>query len=200
MEILLIRHGMTEGNRAGRYIGSTDEPISSEGAAGIIATAKRKAYQNVSRVYISPMRRCVETAKLIFPSLTPIELDGLRECDFGLFEGKTHAELERNPAYIQWIDSGGKMTPPGGEDVARFRERCRAEFICAADESRAKNEEKIAFVTHGGVIMALLERFSEDVGKPRGFYDWQVKNGEGWSATAGEEWESRRELRGIARL
>lgn len=200
MEILLIRHGMTEGNRVGKYIGSTDEPLSPEGEKQIAATAKREAYQKVSRVYVSPMRRCIETAKLIFPSVASIELDGLRECHFGAFEGKTHVELERHPEYVQWIDSGGKLTPPGGEDAARFHERCGAAFIHAADESLEKNAGKIAFVTHGGVIMALLTRFSEDIGKPRGFYNWQVKNGEGWSAVAGEVWTARQELRDITRL
>ena len=66
-------------------------------------------------VLTSPMRRCVQTAEILFPD-TPREIVyGLQECDFGDFEGKNYAELSGDPAYQAWIDSGGTLAFPGGE-------------------------------------------------------------------------------------
>ena len=67
-EILLIRHGKTAGNLEGRYIGSrTDESLCEEGILGL----KEKEYPPASRIYASPMRRCVETAGIYGPDVSP---------------------------------------------------------------------------------------------------------------------------------
>ena len=64
MKWILIRHGQTQGNRERRYIGCrTDEPLCPEG----IAQLQNRHYPPVSRVFVSPMRRCVETANLLYP-------------------------------------------------------------------------------------------------------------------------------------
>ena len=49
----------------------------------------------------------------------------LKECDFGDFENKNYKELSGNPDYQAWIDSGGALPFPGGEDPEGFRNRCR---------------------------------------------------------------------------
>ena len=86
MRWILIRHGKTKGNLEGRYIGCrSDEPLCPEGRADL----KQRVYPAVSRVYASPMRRCLETAGLLYPD-APVEIvPDLRECDFGTFEGIT---------------------------------------------------------------------------------------------------------------
>ena len=64
LEMALIRHSITAGNLKGRYIGSqTDEPLCQDG----IALIQNFVYPFVERVYVSPMKRCVETAELIWP-------------------------------------------------------------------------------------------------------------------------------------
>ena len=66
IEIVLIRHSITAGNLEGRYIGSrTDEPLCADG----IALLGNFVYPFVERLYVSPMRRCVETAECIWPKL-----------------------------------------------------------------------------------------------------------------------------------
>lgn len=52
------------------------------------------------------MKRCMETAKLIFKE-NFYEVEELRECDFGIFENKNYKELSDCPEYQAWIDSGG---------------------------------------------------------------------------------------------
>ena len=63
-ELILIRHGKTAGNLLGRYIGSrTDEPLCDEGREGLAG----KQLPEVERLYVSPMKRCVETAEILWP-------------------------------------------------------------------------------------------------------------------------------------
>ena len=123
MQIVFIRHSMTAGNLERRYIGCrTDEPLCEAGIS--LAQQKtaeiRQTFPMPEVVLTSPMRRCVQTAEILFPD-TPREIVyGLQECDFGDFEGKNYAELSGDPAYQAWIDSGGTLAFPGGESRAAF--------------------------------------------------------------------------------
>ena len=74
----LIRHSITKGNLEKRYIGAkTDEPLCKAG----YELLKEKHYPKVEKVIASPMKRCIETAQLLFPD-TQIQIEeSLRECD-----------------------------------------------------------------------------------------------------------------------
>ena len=110
MKINLIRHGQTAGNLESRYIGTTDEPLCS---AGMEALRSRR-YPAHGVLICSPMKRCIQTAQAIYPGVKPTIMHELRECDFGLFEGKNYLELNGDPDYQRWIDSGGNLPFPGG--------------------------------------------------------------------------------------
>lgn len=176
MKIYLIRHGETKGNREHRYVGTTDEGLLPE---GIRALSARKLPQP-ARVYASPLRRCRETARVLFPDCEPILIDALRECDFGEFEYKNYAELDGNPDYQRFIDTMGESGFPGGEDMRSFQKRCIKGFEEVLRRECDKAEADVAIVAHGGTIMALLDRFSDP---HRDYYDWQVKNGCGYAIT-----------------
>jgi alpha-ribazole phosphatase len=172
MKAVLIRHSKTEGNLLGRYIGTTDEPLCPEGVDLLL----KKKYPSVEFVYVSPMKRCRETASLIYPGVPQIVVETLKECDFGEFENKNYRELSGNPAYQAWVDSGGTLPFPKGESREAFTERCQKGFLTAVEDALQKKAEKIGIVAHGGTIMSILSRFA----KPeKSFYDWQVKNGRG---------------------
>lgn len=171
MKLNLIRHGKTAGNLKKRYIGTTDEPLCEEGKTAL----RKKEFPATDIVIASPMKRCIETAKLIYPDKTPVIYEGLRECDFGSFEGKNYLELSNNPDYQSWIDSGGTHCFPGGESPKEFKYRCIRAFEEAV---RAYSfAESLTFVVHGGTIMSILEKYS----RPRKtYYDFQVENGCGY--------------------
>ena len=167
MRAVLIRHAATAGNIEKRYIGVTDESICSEGIAELC-----ESYPEVKTVIGSQMKRCLETAKLIYPSHEPVVYDDMRECDFGSFEGKNYEELNGDPGYQKWIDSGGLTAFPGGEDPIAFRERSCSAFLQAAEKY-----DDAAFIVHGGTIMAVMERFAVP---QRSFYDYNIRNGRGY--------------------
>ena len=59
MEVLLIRHGKTQGNLEKRYVGSTDEPLCASGAAQLREQAA--CYPAAQRLVVSPLLRCSES-------------------------------------------------------------------------------------------------------------------------------------------
>ena len=122
MKTVFIRHLPTPGNEKRQYIGRTDEHLSD---AAVKAFCNRThTYPDVQYVIASPMIRCIETARLIYPDVEIRTEPLLRECDFGLFEGKTYEELKEHPAYVEWLESGGTTAFPDGEAQEIFRERC----------------------------------------------------------------------------
>ena len=190
VEIALIRHGATAGNRRGAYIGCTDEPLCIESTRQLQLDRQRGRYPTVETVFCSPLRRCVQTAQIVYPQRQAVCVEALRECDFGQFEGKSHHQLSGHPAYQRWLDSGGRTAFPGGEDPVQFRRRCWRGFteLCAG----LYRDERAAVVCHGGTIMAVLEQ----CGRPRGdFYRWQVKNGGGYRFYFDTETQMASEIR-----
>lgn len=181
IQLYLIRHSMTAGNLKKRYIGRTDESLCPEGIVLLESYIQKNIYPEVQRVYVSPMKRCMETAKLIFKE-NFYEVEELRECDFGIFENKNYKELSDCPEYQAWIDSGGTMTFPGGENPEEFRKRCVCGFEKVIKECRHDQIKRVAIVAHGGTIMSIMDRYARDEnGQPDGsYYDYQVKNGEGY--------------------
>lgn len=149
MKWILIRHGKTQGNIEQRYIGCrTDESLCSQG----VESLKEKEYPAVQRVFVSPMKRCRETAELIYPGVPAEMIDDFRECDFGEFENKNYAELNGRADYQAWIDSNGEMPFPGGESRAEFVARC----VKAFGELKTRNQqEDCALIVYGCTPMLL---------------------------------------------
>ena len=58
---------------------------------------RKMDYPEVQNIYISPLKRCVQTAEILFPGELVHIIDELAECDFGEFENKNYKELDGNP-------------------------------------------------------------------------------------------------------
>ena len=171
MSWILIRHGMTEGNRERRYVGCrTDESLCAEGTAWL----EKQAYPEADRVFVSPMKRCLETAAILYPNIKAEIVPDFRECDFGEFEYKNYTDLNGREDYQAWIDSGGELPFPGGESRKGFAERSVSAFRSLPGSPA---QENIALIVHGGTIMAIMEAMARPQGN---YYDFQVKNGCGY--------------------
>lgn len=171
MKIIFIRHGKTSGNLEKRYIGVTDEPLCEEG----VSELNNIIYPDCDIVISSPMKRCIQTAEIIYTDKKIVVGENLKECDFGKFEGKNYLELSGDADYQNWIDSGGTLAFPNGEATADFKKRCIAEFDKTVSEY-AENAV-LAFVVHGGTIMSILEKYAYPKG---GYYDFQAQNAHGY--------------------
>ena len=131
--IHFIRNGLTEGNVSGKYIGHIDEPLSDEGVAQILQMKKDYRYPKAEAVFSSPLSRCTQTAKLLFPDRDPIVIDGLIEYNFGEFEGKTAEELQNHPVFPDWLAGKADVQPPFGESNNEFANRIATAFIKIVD-------------------------------------------------------------------
>lgn len=182
MKIYLIRHGQTPGNLLKRYIGVTDESLCQEGIENI-KSKKEEYHFPLQRLYVSPMKRCRETAQILFERMEQTIVEDLRECDFGIFENKNYLELEGDPDYQEWIDSNATLPFPKGESKEGFQKRCVAAFDKILDEAKQKKYHAIALVVHGGTIMGILEKY----GVPhKEYYEFYVDNGCGYVLTETE--------------
>jgi alpha-ribazole phosphatase len=91
--------------------------------------------------------------------------------DFGVFEGKLHAELQDNPDYQAWLSSNCHLPCPGGEGLTDFSHRVRTTFLGILGEELARRSAMVRLVVHAGVIMALLAGLARP---KRDFTAWQA--------------------------
>lgn len=178
LKIHLIRHGATDANYDGRYIGcKTDLPLAPEGLNELRLLKDDIDYPEIERLYSSPMLRCRQTGAVLYPDFEPVMVEELKEYDFGSFENKTAAELESNPNFIPWT-SGRLSAPPGGEDNSEFIKRICVGFNKIVLDMIEGGLTESAVIMHGGAIMMLLGVSAVPRSKP---VEWTADNGRGYS-------------------
>ncbi|MBQ1433231.1 MAG: histidine phosphatase family protein, partial [Ruminococcus sp.] len=157
--IAFIRHGITEANEDGRYIGTTDLPLSNTGAQELFDKLEKLDYPNPQKVYVSPLKRCKQTAGILYPNCYTVELPELREMDFGSFENKKAEDLMDTPEYKQYIKGGLDNPPPGGESAREMVNRCYEAIKIIISDMMYEGLTSAVVVTHGGIIMNMLSCF-----------------------------------------
>lgn len=173
----IIRHGRTDANDKGVYIGRTDYPLSERGSAELINKMDEFVYPNVAKVYVSPLQRCVDTAELIYPETPRMELPNLMEMDFGDFEGKSADELIYKEEFKEWLKGGLDAAPPKGESVRDVQLRIYKALCEMIADMMEHDLTHCAVVTHGGIIATMLAGF----GVPKiDAKELQCENGEGF--------------------
>ena len=178
LKIHLIRHGATDANILGQYIGSrTDTPLSPEGLNELRTLKDNIPYPEIDALYSSPMLRCKQTGAVLYPEKQITAVENLKEFDFGIFEGKTATELENNQQFIDWA-SGKISYAPDGEDNSEFIKRLCIGLNQIVIDMLEKGIQNSAVIMHGGAIMMLLA--STAVPRRRSV-EWTADNGRGYS-------------------
>ncbi|MFI7073394.1 bifunctional RNase H/acid phosphatase [Micromonospora sediminicola] len=157
--LILVRHGETERTVQKRYSGRGDVPLTERGRAQARATAARVAElaPSVAAVVSSPLSRCVATAEAVAARVgePPVRTDDdLIECDFGIWEGRTFAEVRQGwPGELDaWLAST-RVAPPQGESFTEVAERTGR----AVDRLRsAYPGETVVVVSHVSPIKLVL--------------------------------------------
>lgn len=152
-ELYFLRHGAT--GLQGRYIGSTDVPLSRQGREQVCQTGLLLHEKRFTQVFCSPLLRCRQ-------SLAELKLAGsccqiselLREIDFGRWEGRDFAEIvHSDPSLVDsWVADPRHFCFPNGESITSFSHR----IALFAAELTSVVEQTILVVAHGGVIRHLL--------------------------------------------
>lgn len=188
MTIWLLRHGRTAYNDQRRYQGQLDVPLSPAGAAELTEAAFAPDV-----VYVSPLCRSQQTARLIFPRARQVVIDDFAEMDFGDFDGRTADEMEHDAAYRAWVAGDCTARCPNGESRAGFCERSCKAFEALLEEHLSCQAEMLVIVAHGGTLRAVMERYALP---GRDYFDWMSGNGGGYRLDYDEAlWRQRQKLR-----
>ncbi|NMB27444.1 MAG: histidine phosphatase family protein [Tissierellia bacterium] len=150
MDIILIRHGETEGNVLKNF-STKDTPLTDKGREQIERTRTVIETLSFDRVYVSPLKRAIETMEIL-------GLDGevenrIQEVDFGLFEGKTYETIKEQftEEVNRWNEDIINYPAPKGESTKLAYKRVTS-FL----EEIVKKDEDVLLVCHDGVIRIAL--------------------------------------------
>ncbi|WP_428910546.1 histidine phosphatase family protein [Niallia sp. Krafla_26] len=180
----LFRHGLTELNKLKAYIGWTDAPILDD-AKESLSAIEPSPYEVV---VTSDLKRCLQTAEILFPEKEPIALPEFREMNFGPWEGKRYAELAGQPQYEEWLSGQFEITVPGVESYNDFSQRVEKGWEIVTAMVTDDRVHSFAIVTHGGVIRNLLAKFAPN---EKSFWEWKVPHGNGFELV----WPSKEAFR-----
>jgi broad specificity phosphatase PhoE len=116
-ELWLIRHGETEWSAEGRHTGRTDLPLTGNGRRQAAVLGKALAGTKFAAVRCSPLRRARETCEIAGFGDVAVVDEGLREWDYGVYEGRTSQEIQAEiPGWSVWKDEivGGETVEQVG--------------------------------------------------------------------------------------
>ncbi|XP_059644223.1 phosphoglycerate mutase-like protein 4 isoform X2 [Cornus florida] len=158
-EIIVIRHGETEWNANRRIQGHLDISLNEVGRQQAVAVGDRLSTEpKISVVYTSDLKRALETAEIIARSCGGLEVikdPDLRERHLGDLQGVEYDEVPKvSPKAYEAFTSHrtDQEIPGGGESLDQVCQRCTS--------SLQKIGERVAMVTHGGVVIALQKQAS----------------------------------------
>ena len=185
--VYITRHGQTVWNVEGRLQGQKNSELTEKGLRQAKLLGKRMDDVHIDCIYASPLKRTVETAKLIRGNrdIEIVKEDGFKELYFGDYEGQKKEHLDNQGCSKILDDIFGKVEDakaPNGESLRELYERVSK----ALDKILLKEKGKtILIVTHGMALRAVYKYFSKD----NKFYDGimgqtsltkVVDNGEGF--------------------
>jgi broad specificity phosphatase PhoE len=152
--LLLARHGESDWNRAHRWQGHADRPLTERGRAQAADLATRLGEIPLDAIYSSDLERARETAEVVARSqgLEVTQLPALREVDVGSWSGLTREEAERRypEGFRRWRAGG-----TGWDDGESYGEMS-TRILAAVDEIADRHDGgRVLIVTHGGPIRAI---------------------------------------------
>ena len=157
MKLFFIRHGQTDWNVAKKIQGSSNTELNSNGIIQAEQLGEKILAENynISKIYSSPQKRALETAKIL-SKITKIsyeEVENLKEINLGKWEGLTWDEVRENykEEYNEWYINRRYIAPPTGEAYEDMLSRVLDALIKIINT----NSDNVAIVTHSAVIMCL---------------------------------------------
>ena len=157
MKLFLVRHGETEWNRSGKFLGQYDVPLNDRGVSQARDVAKAAISWRPTALYSSPLTRTMQVAEQIGKTvgLTVTPYPGLMELDLGQVEGISGQQMrdEWPQLHQVWSDSPETVAMPGGESLVQLEDRAWASF--SRVEQSHKDGDNIVIVSHNFAIRAI---------------------------------------------
>ncbi|MDU0348940.1 histidine phosphatase family protein [Actinomyces sp. MRS3W] len=168
--IYFVRHGRTVLNEQRRTQGAADSPLTPEGRRGAEVCRDYLADAAFTRAYLSPQGRVQETGGILLqahPGAVPMNLTGLREYNYGIYDGGPDPEMHAAlPAaqHLPAVLAGTHPGAPGGiaaRDYLADIDGALARILTdLRDGARAgRHDENVLVVSHGMTLMTLIARW-----------------------------------------
>jgi len=180
MKIYLVRHTDAEDDLYDTYGGVSDDPLIDKGIEYAKQVAQELKDSGIQIIFTSPHKRAKQTADILAEAINVevIEKYNLRERNsYGVISGLTKEKVQKLMPHIferikEMKERGEKAsktieTLPGGEVYLDLIQRIKAVFKDMIRESKSKNLEKIAVVSHGGFTWALFNSVFNVDKKPK---------------------------------
>lgn len=155
--VFLVRHGATTLTAEDRFAGSSNVSLSDEGRRQVTSLAQRLEHEEIDAVYCSPLDRTIETASILARphGLEPLPDEGLREIDYGHWEGLKRSEIEERYAdeYAAWQEDPFTIGPTGGESGVNVLNRALPVMRRIVEANRHRN---VLVVAHKGTNRILI--------------------------------------------
>jgi alpha-ribazole phosphatase len=155
-KLVFLRHGDIAGFH-NRYLGITNAHLSEKGQEQAARAGRNLSMEKFDAIYCSPLDRCLETLKKLNRPENVFFDERIREINFGLWEGKTFAEInEQYPDVVsEWAKGDPAFRFPAGENISDFQDRV-SDFAHQFYDVSGKN---FLIISHGGVIRHLICAF-----------------------------------------
>ena len=161
--IYIVRHGQTDFNKQGRYMGRTDLSLNFVGRQQAMELAKEVKKLKIGFVVSSPLKRAMETAEIIKPNeLKVIVNSHFIERSFGVYEGLTKDEAKKEfpDLYKRNITRVFNNAPLNGETIKEVQER----VFNGLDEIKKNYQDKnILIITHAFVAKVINKYFNPNI-------------------------------------
>ncbi|MCU1319354.1 MAG: histidine phosphatase family protein [Edaphobacter sp.] len=152
-ELWLIRHGETEWSLSGAHTSRTDIPLTEHGRKRAEELRDYLKGTQFAAVFTSPMQRARETCAIAGFGDVAVVDEGLREWDYGVYEGKTTAEIRAEiPGWSVW-----KAEIVDGETVEHVGER--ADGVIERALAAAPSGGRVALFAHAHILRILAARW-----------------------------------------
>jgi broad specificity phosphatase PhoE len=153
VELWLVRHGETEWSLSGAHTSRTDIPLTEHGRERAVELREYLKGTKFDAVFVSPMQRARETCAIAGFGDVAVVTDGLKEWDYGVYEGKTTKEIQAGiPGWSVW-----KNEIVGGETVEHVG--VRADGVIAQALAAAPDGGKVALFAHAHILRILGARW-----------------------------------------
>ena len=157
VELWLIRHGETEWSLSGAHTSRTDLPLTDHGRKRAEELRDFLKDTRFDAVLTSPMQRARETCAIAGLGEQAVVDDGLKEWDYGIYEGRTTKEIrETEPGWSVW-----KNEIKGGETAEQVGERADAviDRALAAAKAAGETHGRVALFAHAHILRILAARW-----------------------------------------
>lgn len=188
-KFLILRHGITEGNKNKWFYGKTDLPLIQEGKEKLRIQKESGLYPEIPEIaqfFTTGLRRTDETLREIFGEREYESVPELQELNFGVCECRTFDDMKDDQIFLDWVyDESGNTAFPEGESNNQFSDRISRGFRYLLDRHStfektlaAGKEAFTVLICHGGVIADLMDKSFP--GEKESKWEWMPEPGCGY--------------------